>query len=175
MKKAYKIILIVAILVCSCKEKNKSTSDYFFDFDEVVHYKIDIGETDLMKIKNQKVKTVKDSMLLRNAWNYIFTSISDKRAVAYLDSISLEKTVIPRAVYPQINDIFKESDLVNESGTTCEPVYRNIYVFRKKRKVSGVAKLCYSCEKSVFSGTNANTQNFGSRGEYYKLKKLLKN
>lgn len=173
MKKALTIILTVAVFICSCKE-NKAKSEYFFDFDEVVEYKIDISETDIVKIKNQKIMTVKDSMLLRNAWGYIFTSISDKRAVTYLDSIGVEKKVIPSAFYPQINDLFKESDLVYESGTTCEPVYRNIYVFKKNEKVSGVVKICYSCEKSIFISAKGNTQNFGSRGEYYKLKELLK-
>jgi len=166
------IIIMAALLVCSCKE-SKPKSGNFFSFDEVVHYKIDISEMDLFRVQNQKVKTVKDSMLLRNAWNYMFTSIPNKRAITYLDSLDFEKTVIPHTVYPQINTLFTESDLVNESGTTCEPVYRDIYVFRKNGKVSGVAKLCYTCEKSVFIGTKANTQNFGSKNEYGKLKKLL--
>lgn len=174
MKKALLITLpIVAIaIVAIAFYCNNREPKYYYDFDEVVHYKTDIDEGELMNIRLKKVKTVKDSMMLTMTWNYYRVSLA--RAVSYLDSIDFKKHVIPSSQYPVIKEIFKEGNSVYESPTTCEPVYRNVYVFKTKGKVNGIAMLCYGWEKNIFIGTNADTNNFGAEGEYKKLEKLVK-
>lgn len=56
----------------------------------------------------------------------------------------------------------------------CEPIYRDIFLFKKNTKVSGIAKLCYDCEKSLFIGTSAVVSNFGAKGEFEQLRKIIK-
>ena len=178
MKKALLIIVpIIAIAVAgialyynSSDEEKKSK--YYFDFDEVVHYKTYIDEGDLFGIRQKPVKTTKDSMMLTMAWNYY--KIPLNRAVTYLDSIDFKKQEISSSKYPEIKEIFKEDNQVYESPYTCEPVYRNIYVFKKNGKISGLARICNHCGKSLFTGTNADTRNFGSEDEYKKLEELVK-
>lgn len=175
MKKALLIIVpIIAIAVAGIAlyYYDQGGAEYYYDFDEVVHYKTDIDELDLLELDKKQVKTTKDSIMLTMAWNYY--SFPLNRAVAYLDSIDFKKQVIPSSKHSEIREIFKEKSKEMDWGTTCEPVYRNIYVFKKNGKISGLARICNQCGMSLFSGTNANTHNFGSEGEYEKLKELVK-
>jgi hypothetical protein len=150
MKKTYLIAFalaaIITVVMIVINTHDNSNKHYYFDFDEVVHYKTDITEDNLLELRNKKIKTVKDSMLLRNICEYTFESISDNRAITYLDSIGFEKKTIISSKYPAIRNIFKESNHIYESSKMCEPIYRNIYVFKKNSKVSGIAKVCYDCE-----------------------------
>jgi len=99
MKKIFKIFLFTTCILVSliaCKSIKKHS--YYYDFDEVVHYKTDIDELELLNIRSKKVKTVRDSMMLTMAWNYYRVPLA--RAVTYLDSIDFKKQLILSSKIP---------------------------------------------------------------------------
>lgn len=56
-----------------------------------------------------------------------------------------------------------------------QPLYRDIFIFWKNRKIIGIAKLNSNGPFfHVFEGTNKNTECFDKNGEINKLQKILK-
>jgi hypothetical protein len=174
MKKALLIIVpIIAIVVVGVALYCKNTS-YYFSFDEVVYYKTKIGWDELSVIDRKKIKTVNDSMTMTLMGDYNFESIPDNRAVTYLDNLDFEKKTIPVSKHELIREVFREKLSTYYETTLCEPIYRDVYVFKQNGEITGIAKLCYECGLSSFTGTSADTEDFGADGEFEKLKELVK-
>lgn len=55
----------------------------------------------------------------------------------------------------------------------CIPVFRDILIFRKNKKNSGMMKICFGCHQYRILGTNAKTENFGTDNDYSQLWKIL--
>jgi len=51
--------------------------------------------------------------------------------------------------------------------------FRDILVFYKNEKISGITKICFGCNESVLIGTKYNADTFGQCGVYSKLKSFL--
>ncbi|PZR19509.1 MAG: hypothetical protein DI539_13780 [Flavobacterium psychrophilum] len=187
MKKGFKIFLLVAAIIMVIAvlglfaaitimgdrhETEHEKGKAYFDFDEVVYYKTIKDFDDLIDVDGKKVRTRKDSVTEQIISDFEEVVPYDV-AAAYLDSIGFEKQVLLVSKHSELMEIFSEKSNLNIGSTTCEPIYRDVYVFKKNGKFSGMAKLCYECGLSHFIGTNADTDNFGSEGEYTKLKALV--
>lgn len=177
MKKALLITLpIVAIAIVAIALYRNHTR-YYFDFDEVAYYKTTkdfneiIGDEEVRSLKD--VKTLKDSVAFQLMGKF-GEAVPYDVAATYLDSIGFEKKVLPASKNAALMEIFREKFKERTEWTTCEPIYRDIYVFKKNGKVVGMGKLCYECGDSRFFGTSAKTGNFGMDGEYGKLRELVK-
>lgn len=75
--------------------------------------------------------------------------------------------------FKQVNETFCQRKHQESYAMTCIAVYRDILVFKKENKIIGTAKLCFSCDQNVITGTQHNTDEFGQSGDYAKLFKLL--
>ncbi|MDV6168685.1 hypothetical protein R1T16_09635 [Flavobacterium sp. DG1-102-2] len=166
MKNAFKIILLalcVSFSIIACKDKqnqNVKAKKYYFDFDVVEYYITDKGFKDLAVNYNKKNKTLKDKVTLKIMSSFD-QPVSYETAIKNLESIGFKKVVIPVSKHDVLRSIFTEKPSKRTESVACEPIYRDIYVFRKNGKVSGIAKLCYECGLSDFIGTKADTDNFG--------------
>ncbi len=189
MKKGFKIfIIVVAVSVLgvvtydfskaymidgSENEYEFVLGKYYYDFDEVLYYKTAKDFDDLVAIDKKEIKTLKDSITSKLMTDFD-EAVSYDVAAVYLDSIGFEKKVLPPSKHAALREIFREKISNISETTVCEPIYRDIYVFKKNGKLAGIAKLCYSCGQSRFIGTNANTENFGMDGEFGTLEKIVK-
>jgi hypothetical protein len=180
MKKALLItlpIIAIAIVVIALYYNNKQ--EYYYDFDEVIYYKTTKDFNDLVAIGNEEVRSLKDVKTLRDSVAFQIMGDFEEAvpydvAATYVDSIGFEKKILPVSKHTALMEIFREKPKMRTEWTTCEPIYRDIYVFKKNGKVVGMGKLCYECGDSRFFGTNAATGDFGMDGEYGKLKELVK-
>jgi hypothetical protein len=100
--------------------------------------------------------------------------ISDLWFIGKLNKIGFKKTMIDKKKFAEIDQFFVEKEAKEHLATSCIYIYRDILVFKKKSKVTGVAKICFGCMAHEITGTNANTDNFGQDGDYDKLENLLK-
>lgn len=173
MKKALLIAIPIVVIAVAIALYYNNHTTYYFDFDEVVYYKTDKGFDDLIAIDKKEIMTLKDSVT-NQLMGEFEEAIPYDVAAAYLDTIGFEKKVLPASKHDALMEIFKEKLKKRIEWTTCEPIYRDIYVFKKKGKVSGIAKLCYECGDSRFIGTSAETGDFGMDGEFGKLRELVK-
>ena len=83
------------------------------------------------------------------------------------------KQMIPAAYHAAIETIFSEKNTSNNWVAACEPIYRDILIFKQSNKIVGVAKLCFECHQHQILGTSVNTEMFGQDGDWEKLEMLL--
>lgn len=191
MKKAFKIFLLAAIVlvfgvlgfvafgIIALQDKSEGkdaivpiSGKYYYDFDEVIYYKTTKGIDDLIAIDDKEVKTFKDSVTSQIMAD--FGEIPYAVTANYLDSIGYTRKEVPLSKLPALKEIFREKSTERTEFAACAPIYRDIYVFKKNGKFSGMAKLCYECGLSRFIGTDAKTGDFGMEGEFGKLDELVK-
>ena len=174
-----KLYLLLLLFIClSCSEKKEITShvgEPYFDFDEVLYYKGTVDSfPDMVYYARKHNKTKKDSVMIDLMSNYPLTQYSDSICVIYLDSIGLNKVVIPKQKHIYLREIFTEKNYNTEDafGTSCDPTYRDIFAFKKDGKVSGIARICLQCGQFRFTGSKFKPESFGFNDEYVKLRKL---
>jgi hypothetical protein len=100
-------------------------------------------------------------------------NINDLSFISKLTAIGYKKYRIPKSKFTVIDEFFREKPVGESIATSCEYVYRDILIFKKKGKVVGTAKICFSCMAHEIHGAKANTDNFGQDGDYQKLAKVL--
>ena len=172
MIKTYSIVLLLLIIL-SCKSTEESA---FFDFDSVKYYSLNKNKEKEL-IENNR-KGIKDSILN----NILYSEFPDK-----LDNGVFYKTInfngfskfeiSQKDVEYLRNDVFvkKVSLKMFESVKACAPEYRDILIFKKNNKISGLAKICISCGQFYFisSKKEIQTKDFGTEQEYESLAKLF--
>ncbi|HCN50383.1 MAG TPA: hypothetical protein DIT10_15055 [Chryseobacterium sp.] len=152
----------------------------FYDFDQVDYYSIDISTQDISEIEYQRKKnsfeykkiSKKDSLflsILRNNHPETIEEDFPEKLIKY----GFKKTDINKKRYPEINTIFSEKPCNDDLGSFCIPIFRDIFIFRKKDQIVGIAKICYSCHLATIIGTERNIRNFGSCGDFRKLQELM--
>lgn len=188
------IIFLLSIFLFSCNSKTEKkpenseniNSEYeineqnitgkkYFEYDEIEHYKIDIKieNGQIGELINNQKKTLNDSIkkeLILGGFPY---SISDLKFNKNLEYFGFEKRKVDSTNFKKINKIFIEKKHSEAYLTDCIPIYRDILIFKKKSKVTGIAKICFDCDANIIVGTESNTEEFGMNGDYEKLKKIL--
>lgn len=148
----------------------------YFDFDEVEYYHINISqkEFEILNSKQLNEKTKSEDFILYVLKENVRTDLHENSFIYSLqNNLMVQQKEIMKNDFIIINEIFceKNNDLINESA--CEPIYRDVLVFKKSNKLIGIAKLCFDCNQSSISGTERNTLYFGQSGDYEKLNTLL--
>ena len=145
----------------------------YFNFDEITHYSIEIKEEDAVKyldsLSNLNKSTLLGSVIIDNKPE----SLTDTIFINSLESPNFKKTEIESKLFEDFKNIFREKIFENIIGTMCLPVYRDILIFKKNKKIVGIAKICFHCGHNYIVGTKAKTDYFGHGGDYEKLSKLL--
>jgi hypothetical protein len=153
------------------------TKNYFFDFDEAIFYSgTRMRTTEIFEKDHHPNKKIGDSIVAGIVTDWDHQLLIDKKSLAYLDSLGFDRRIIPVSEHKFLTEIFREKNYVDYlSETTCAPIFCDIYVFKKKGEIIGIAKLGYNCHKHVIRGTKANTSGFGKNGEYEQLRELMNN
>ncbi len=145
----------------------------FFDFDAVDYYHSDMDENTAANLINQQ-KTAIDSI----QYNLIIDETSEDISNAYfinnLEKAGFKKIKIESADFKNLNQLFSEKAERDGLNFACIPIFRDILVFKKNDKVTGVAKICFGCNDYKIIGTDANTSNFG-QGKDYEILSLILN
>lgn len=154
--------------------KNNALGKPFFDFDEIIHYKINITDKEFDNLDRKDSQTEYEQKL----WD-ILTSLNpyDIQGVKFwsdLYDIKKDERLIKEKYFKELRSkIFVEKKCDEIYATACIPVYRDILIFKKANKLKGVAKICFKCRKFNFQATPANIECFGMNGEYEMLEKIF--
>jgi hypothetical protein len=160
-----KLILSLGILfgLYSCSPEE----NIILEFDEVVYYNKD----DV----NSEFKSVYDCNTGEPLEDYGCDILHDSRPylladTTFTDSLNLigfNYHLIDSSFFDELRNIFTEkSSFINETNY-CEPIYRDLLVFRNKGSVKGVAKICFECNKTHIIGLSFKKIKYG------KLEKIL--
>jgi len=164
-------VCLLSALLFSCNQKPAVKSPYFFDFDEVVYYKTDIKTEDVYKIAQS---TNKDKRFLYLVWGNTPDKLSDTTFLSYIENVGYTKKSVPVEQHAALKEILREKNGQGSNYTLCTRYYRDIFVLKKKGKMTGVVKICYSCGDVELVGAKANTGCFGSKSDLKELTEIVK-
>jgi hypothetical protein len=176
-------ICLLTLLACNNQANTKKsvqpktaqnvTCKPYYQFDNIDHYFLNIDEDTLWKIEEKKTKTTKEKRQLELLIKYTLNKLSDTFILKNFEKLDFVKKEIHVDKFNQINEIFCQRKHKEVYVTSCIAIYRDILVFKKENKIIGTAKLCFSCDQSILTGTTLNTEEFGQSGDYKKLFQLL--
>lgn len=169
MKYFLSTFLCLCLLSCTLEKKE------YFDFDKIEHYHINIDDTEIFELNDNPLKSKLDSLKNEIISSDAPQDISDLHFIDKLEEMGFKKSLVNTSKFTSIRTIFTEKSTLFNETSRCEPIYRDILIFKKQNKVIGTAKLCFDCMKSDIKGTTANTDNFGQDGDFEKLEVILKN
>ena len=186
------IILLLTIILFSCNSKiekqtenvekqnaeniikePKITGGKYFEYDEIEHYSNEIDEDDAIELNLLKKKSSNDSLKREVILGLTPKTIFDLNFINSLEKFGYKKSIVNQKKFKKVNKIFTEKKHPEYYETACIYIYRDILIFKKKSKIIGIAKICFTCEASIIVGTKSNTEEFGMSGDYEKLSEIL--
>ncbi|AWA31056.1 hypothetical protein HYN48_13715 [Flavobacterium magnum] len=167
--------IILLFTACTKSTPKIAESTAFFNFDEVIHYKLDNNvETEaISRARNEDPNVPKIFRIFWSFSNYP-ARLNDSAFFKDLDKMYINEGKISADKLPEISDIFSERKVESITSTTCEPMYRDILIFKKNGIVTGISKLCFQCGEHYMIGAKRNTEMFGQNGEFQRLENLFK-
>lgn len=184
MKNFWLLILLVLI---NCKKQNVNENiktelekipeikygKNFFDYDQIDYYQIDFKENQITELDSNKEKSKIDMLKYKLIIDETPTNINDLEFLNYMNKIGYSKKEIDTSKFKQMDKVFIEKTESTGYTAACIPVFRDILIFKKRRKVVGIVKICFECHQYRIIGTNANIDNFGSDSDYDQLGRIL--
>ena len=182
MKKYICIILIILLSSCNDSKKvnlnNKKVVKKelrpFFDSDKIDHYYLNFSDDDFTKLISNKKPTEKEKEFMDI---YVF-SFPETIPKVNLDKILLnhnyKKSNLSIKQQKAIENVFSEKDSLQDTFAACSAEYRDIFIFKKKEKIVGIAKICFNCGRFQIVGSKLDVNGFGLWSELDKLKKIVR-
>jgi ABC-type transporter MlaC component len=180
--KKYIFISIVIIIAFSCNnsEKLKNNEEKvvkkklrpFFDSDKIDHYCL--GSSDFEHLSNDDAKEVERKKEFSSFfYGYYPDSIPKQDFEKLLLKYQYKKSNLSIKQEKRIENVFSEKDSLQDTFAACIAEYRDIFIFKKKEKNVGIAKICFKCGRTQIIGSKINTEGFGLWSELDKLKKIV--
>ena len=189
MKVVFKLMIFLRLISCNKKteenlpeyetqeELNKRITEGkpFFDFDEVVHYQIEISEHDYRDlIKKDTISRQTELLSVFLEWE---SPISNENKSDFQEAINSEK-VVKKVIYSKYYEelrtkVFAERKCDQITATACVPIYRDVFVSSKNKVETGIAKICFECDQVSFSKGDFIYDCFGMNDELGRLKQII--
>jgi hypothetical protein len=167
-------LIIISIVAVTNNYWSKSDEYFFtnkeckpyFDFDEIVYYYSDVSDFEVLGRKNDDLHYL---LFLQG-----FESLKDSIYLEKGDSL-FHKKIISKGEHSTIDKIFcyQTINIDHLYVSECIAIYRDIFVFKKEKKIIGMAKICFDCNQFSSVGTDQETDNFGMNYEFSNLTKLI--
>jgi len=179
------IFIITAIIISSCNNSNKvevaskkavkKELKPFFDSDKIDHYYLDFSKREFEHSSNdntaQKEKKKEFSGFF---YGHYPDSIPKKDFEKLLLKYEYKKSNLSIKQEKKIENVFSEKDSLQNTFAACIAEYRDIFIFKKKEKTVGIAKICFKCGRYQIIGSKLDTNGFGLWSELDKLKKIVR-
>jgi hypothetical protein len=172
MIRKYAVLLLLFIML-SCKSREEKM---FFDFDSIEYYSLNKSKEEEMGENNSK--SIDNGIFDKIFFDNYPEKLNNDVFYKTINSDGFSKFTISQkdAEYLK-NDIFLEKSPLKMFGSVyaCTPQYRDILVFKKNKEISGIAKICLSCQQFyiISSKKEIEPENFGTEEEYKLLGKLF--
>lgn len=177
------IVLTIALFLWGCQnptekgyagEQNQEINcNPYFLFDEVIQYSIKIDARLAEELGPKKNKTEQEENLTSLLIGPLPLTLSDTTLLKEAENVGYVRTSLDNKYFQQIEEIFCERKHKDGIAYACMPIYRDILVFKRKNKIIGTAKICFTCRQHRITGTTLNTEMFGQSGDFGKLDTLL--
>lgn len=177
--KSFKIMNLLLYLILfisiSCVKKIDKQDLGYFTFDELEYYHNDITENDVLVEYEKSKKANNNDDFLKIVEQEYPTKLDDQKFVEILSKCGYIKKSVPKSQLKEFNKIFSENENCNESiANSCIPIYRDIFIFKNKGKITGIVKICFECKILYVIGTKKKWDSFGEFCDYEKLQEIIK-
>ncbi|KAF2328507.1 hypothetical protein [Flavobacterium nitrogenifigens] len=182
MKKVIFIITAIVLLSCNNSKKSDVNSEKvakkelrpFFDANIVDHYYLNFSDDDYYGLVRKDNPNAKERELI-DIYEFDYPeSIPKVDFEKTLLNHSYKKSKLSIKKQKEIEDIFSEKDSLMKDGYACSAQYRDIFIFKKKEKTVGIAKICFECGRFQIIGSKIDTQYFGLFEELDKLHNIVR-
>lgn len=186
-------LILILLVACSDKKDSNNLSDTetnqktninnkipkikygkkFFEYDAIDYYHLEKEDKSVKSLFENKKKSKIDRLKFEVIVNETPDNPQDQDFLNHMDEIGYSKKKIDSTKFEVLNKIFIEKPYEDGTARACIPVYRDILIFKKNNKITDMMKICFNCHQYRIVGTKANTENFGSDGDYLKLWNIL--
>lgn len=176
-------ITLLAFSSCqptSVKHSNTNThaestsSDLIFDYDNIEYYSIDLSDEAANKLRTQDNKSEQEDFLSKIIFRDWPGQLTDLEIAPDFKTVGFNYKNLNAEQLNAIHPLLKAQDASEPTPTNCLNVYRDILIFKKEGKITGVIKVCFDCNAHYILGTDKNSNGFGQNGGYEQLKNILK-
>ena len=178
------IFIIIIIVISSCNDSKKIHLENqkvlkkelrpFFDSDKIDHYYVNHSLESIIEFEIENKKSKKHKEFSDLFMGYFPDSIPKKDFEETLLNHNYKKSILSDKQQKEIENIFSEKDSLQTSGYACVPEYRDIFIFKKKEKIVGIAKICFKCGRFQIIGSKLDTSGFGLWSELDRLKNIVR-
>ena len=164
---------IFCLIFLSFKYENIETQEgepFFSDYNQVLHFKYIISKEEADKYLFDREENDKDYP------NCLFNKLPQKLDASLAENLfdlGFIRNEIKKNKFQKLDEIFSYRFTADRIFAECQPVYRDILIFRNKKTVKGIVQICFACSQFVFIGTNVETSSFGQQNQPSELEALL--
>lgn len=178
------ILIITAIVISSCNNTKKEEIENkkivkkeltpFFDSDKINHYYLNFSEEDFVKLTSKNPTTTKEKEFSNLYMGIYPDSIPKENFEKIILKHNYKKSNLSINQEKDIQNVFSAKDSLMTEGYACVAEYRDIFIFKKKEKTAGIAKICFKCGRFQITGSKLNTSGFGLWSELDRLKNIVR-
>ncbi len=136
-------------------------TDFCFDFDEVAHYQIEMSDEAVyalldVEIDTNNIDIYKDAQHLNEILCEDYPTIcTDTTFIDDLINFNFQKQNIVPEQFESLSKALCGKPQPNQIFNICQPIYRDILVFKKDNRINGIAKICFGCQQKYLLRPNA--------------------
>lgn len=178
------IFVLIVIIISSCKNSNKvevagkkvvkKELKPFFDSDKIDHYYLNFSDHDFSKLIRKDINTEKETEFITLFVHHFPDTIPKENFEKILLKHNYKKSDLTIKQQKDIQNVFSEKDSSPDAYASCAAEYRDIFIFKKKEKTVGIAKICFKCGRFQIIGSKLEVSGFGLWSELDRLKKIIR-
>ncbi len=182
MKKFIFILIGIIVLSCNNSEKSKNTNEKvvkkelrpFFDSDKIDHYYLASRSDFEHSSHDDSLKEDKKKEFSSFFYGNYPETLSDKNFENILLKYNYIQSKLSFKQQKQIENVFSEKDSLKNDACACIAEYRDIFIFKKKAKTVGIAKICFKNARFQIIGSKIDTEGFGLINELNILESIVR-
>lgn len=182
MKRYIFVFIVVFISSCNTSTKVdvadtkviKKELEPFFDSDKINHYYLNFSEEDFEKLIKKDINTEKETEFITLFVHHFPDTIPKENFEKILLKHNYKKSDLTIKQQKDIQNVFSEKDSSPDAYASCAAEYRDIFIFKKKEKTVGIAKICFKCGRFQITGSKLDTSGFGLWSELDRLKNIVR-
>ncbi|WP_316633839.1 hypothetical protein, partial [uncultured Flavobacterium sp.] len=178
------IFILIVVLISSCNDSKKievvgtkveeKELQPFFDSDKIDHYYVNYSLESIIEFNTKNKESKKHKEFSDLFMGYFPDSIPKKDFEKTLLNHNYKKSILSNKQQKEIENVFSAKDSLQTDGYACIPEYRDIFIFKKKEKTVGIAKICFKCGRFQIIGSKLDTSGFGLWSELDRLKNIVR-
>lgn len=182
----YISLFLINFIALSCNQQETvqrhvhirdKNAKYYFDYDSIIHYQSMIAGKELKRCylghPDNSGATAFDSLKSKVLLGNIPSGLNDTAFIEQLPALGYRRLVIEPYNFKKFDHIFQTRVREKYEVAGCSSIFRDLIIFKKRNKITGIARLCLGCGAHQLYGTLTNTDDFGSTEDYDDLRTLL--